>query len=226
MSTTTKECCRCGDEVEPLAAGAFSYTPAICPTCANQVAEDVAEGERQEGFRSQRGYMGIRRLWWDLGFDDFHAQADMPVLSECVQYAKGWPQTEGLVLYSKGKGNGKTLLAVNILKTVGDGYFVNCPEMLEAIRRSYDGPPTEVFFRAMRAPLLVIDDLGAHKTTDWVREQLYILLNTRIENLTPTIITTNVKTFTEVFEDRIASRVFGHFRILTLKGGDYRREKA
>ena len=222
MSTATRECRVCGVDVKPCVCGSYSFTPGICPTCV-----DAEAGvDKQLVFEHRMREMGIRRLWWDLGFEDFKSEAGLPVLSECVKYVEGWPQTEGLVIYSAGKGNGKTLLAASILKGVGDGFFVNCAEMLVAIRLSYDdGSPTDVLAKCRVAPLLVIDDMGAHKTTDWVQEQLYVLLNYRIEEILPTIITTKAEDFSRVFGERIGSRVFGHCRVLTLKGGDYRREK-
>ena len=52
--------------------------------------------------------------------------------------------------------------------------------------------------------MLILDDLGAEKPSDWVKEQLYVIINRRYENMLPTIITTNC-TMNEL-KDRIGER--------------------
>ena len=194
------------------------------PTCPS---DDEALRERdlvQERERRLRG-LGLRPLWWEFEFEDFEPEVDQPVMQTCREYAECWPQERGLILYSQSPGTGKSLLAACILKRVGRGWWANAAELLEAIRRSFSGTQPYIYEHSFDAPLLVIDDLGAHKVSEWTTEMFYTLLNYRIEELLPTIITTNIRDISHLIGGPVASRVFGHCDVLTLKGGDYRRRK-
>lgn len=71
--------------------------------------------------------------------------------------------------------------------------FVSVPELLEALRLSYNGEKHPILNRDVinSASFLFLDDLGAQKTTDWVCEMLYLILNHRFENLKHICITSN-----------------------------------
>jgi len=84
-----------------------------------------------------------------------------------------------------------------------------------------------VLGRAAESPLLVLDDLGTSKPTDWVAEQIYMLLNSRLEreNPLPVIGTTNYTL--EELEDRLGhdrsvSRLVGLCEVHELTGDDWR----
>lgn len=95
-------------------------------------------------------------------------------------------------------------------------------------RDKHDSEAVMAQWRA--ADLILLDDLGAAKLTEWAEEQTYRLVNHRYENDKPMIITTNVvgERFSEVLGDRIASRLAeaaaGH--VVGLVGADRRRVPA
>ena len=73
--------------------------------------------------------------------------------------------------------------------------------------------------------LLVIDDLGTEFTNAFTVSVLYNLLNERENRGLSTVISTNlsVKKLTEIYEDRIYSRMIGsQYQILQFVGKDYR----
>ncbi|MFE1988746.1 ATP-binding protein [Streptomyces mirabilis] len=76
-----------------------------------------------------------------------------------------------------------------------------------------------------RSPLLLLDDLGAAKTSEWTEELTYRLINHRYEHLRPTLITTNLPTaeLRTVLGDRIASRLAEMTERVILTGPDRRR---
>ncbi len=97
-------------------------------------------------------------------------------------------------------GVGKTHLAAAIknerdekrLPTV----FMTVPDLLDYLRAAY-APSSEVTydegFDAIRnAPVLILDDYGAHSATPWAEEKLFQLLNHRFNARLPTVITTNI----------------------------------
>ena len=79
----------------------------------------------------------------------------------------------------------------------------------------------------MRSPLLILDDLGVEKTTEWALQALYVVVNRRYLDGRQTIITSNL-TLDEVREklgDRIASRIVGMCHPVRLTGRDRRLQK-
>lgn len=77
------------------------------------------------------------------------------------------------------------------------------------------------------ADLLLLDDLGTAKHSEWVEEITYRLLNGRYESMKPSIFTTNVPSgqLREALGDRIASRLGETCQRVVLKGEDRRRPR-
>ena len=74
-------------------------------------------------------------------------------------------------------------------------------------------------------PLLVLDDLGAQKTTEWVTERLFVIINARYDDLLPTIITSNI--YLEELRqlpgwDRLVDRIVEMARAVRMAGRNYR----
>ena len=71
---------------------------------------------------------------------------------------------------------------------------------------------------------LIIDDIGSEKTSDFVIEFIYTIINRRYENMKRTVLTTNLqfKDFGEKYGDRILSRIAEMCVLVELKGEDKR----
>jgi DNA replication protein DnaC len=132
------------------------------------------------------------------------AQALMKVMKYCNEYASRGAKNandRGLgLLLTGGNGTGKTHLAVAALRELATrhgvvGQFWDYHELLREIRNSYD-PSTsfteyEVLEPIISMPVLLLDDLGAWKMTDWMNDTLFYVLNKRYLATRPTLITTN-----------------------------------
>lgn len=72
--------------------------------------------------------------------------------------------------------------------------------------------------------LLIIDDIGAERVTDWVRERMVSIINTRVSNNLTTIYTSNLspEELRGELGDRIASRVLGSSQVVEITSGDRR----
>jgi DNA replication protein DnaC len=105
-------------------------------------------------------------------------------------------------------GVGKTHLAVGVLKDLIrkgiPGMFCDYRELLKQIQNSYNPSvqttEMEVLRPVFEAELLVLDELGAQKPTEWVWDTVSLILNTRYNDKRATLITTN-------FPDRPAAAV-------------------
>lgn len=98
--------------------------------------------------------------------------------------------------------------------------FYTAPDLLEALRRSYDGDkitlPTHL--------LLVIDDLGVERPTEWVMEQLYRLIDERYRQCAPLVVTSNLggKEMRDRLGDRLVSRIVEMCTPVRIEGSDRR----
>ena len=75
------------------------------------------------------------------------------------------------------------------------GFFYETRELLKLVRDTYaggDATEMDVLRPVLDADLLVLDDLGAEKTSEWVQETLGLVVNTRYSERRPTIFTTNL----------------------------------
>jgi DNA replication protein DnaC len=97
-------------------------------------------------------------------------------------------------------GTGKTSLAILVAKAAkqaGRSYAVYpVPRLLAEIKRTFDRDASDSylgFFRRLcSVDLLVLDDLGAERQTEWVLEQLYSIVNERWQDRRSIVITTNI----------------------------------
>lgn len=140
-------------------------------------------------------------------------------------------------------GTGKTYYAISILKGFVDQLpntcfvepyssmplFITVPDLLLKIRSTFslERCEEEIVDKYANTPLLVLDDLGSEKTTEFSLQTLYIILNRRYNEQLQTVITSNLS-LDEVkgmLNDRIASRIAGMCQVVKLNGKDKRCHK-
>ena len=155
---------------------------------------------------------------------------------------------EGVFLTGS-RGVGKTHLAVALMREAMlaarpvkylDTYridlhklplFVSVPELLLEIRDTYNGneiSEKEVIDKYSWVDVLVLDDLGVEKPSEWVLQTLYIIIDRRYREDLRTIITSNlgIEEVEEKLDDRIASRIAGMCKVRILQGRDRRVKKS
>jgi DNA replication protein DnaC len=118
-----------------------------------------------------------------------------------TRFVEAFPVVDkGLLLFGP-HGVGKTHLAVGILKEVirtkgARGFFFETRELLRLVRETFNRGNQEtemdVLAPVLDADLLVLDDLGAEKTSEWVQETLGLVVNTRYNARRATIFTSNL----------------------------------
>ena len=157
------------------------------------------------------------------------------------RFVEEWPVEHGLLIVGP-VGRGKTHLAVAILHSlIRDkgvrGAFCDFTDLLSRIQatfgRNADENPDDILGPYRDAELLVLDELGARRPTEWGREVLYGLLNTRYNRKRITILTTNFddeaeKPGDETLEVRVGSavrsRLYEMCRTIRVSGPDFRKE--
>lgn len=159
----------------------------------------------------------------------------------CANYAENFRVSlrhHGIGMYLYGTtGSGKTRLACAIanalIRQEVRVVYWNVPSLLEALKAAYDGQgtATEILRDAHNATLLVLDDLGSEKPTEWTRNILYELINSRMENVLPTIVTSNYAPDDRRLADMLGPRIMSRlnerdiFPPISNTAADYRRER-
>jgi len=221
IATATCQVCGTQFEYDSRASDTSFRIPAptICHSC------DVAEREAAERRRRQEALAdrNVPARYASATFDTYVPQT--PSQQRALEVMRD-SAAEGVYLVGRA-GVGKThLAACAVLDGPRDSLFVATTELLEDIRAGLHGNGRGLYERAKRAPLLVLDDLGSEAVTDWVRDRIYSLLNTRWNAVRPLIVTTNVtaKDIAERIGDGAASRLAGLCRHrIEVQGPDARR---
>jgi len=151
--------------------------------------------------------------------DKTHYEVAAKALETCRYFVKdclAGKTPNGLYIFGR-VGSGKTHLACSIANELIKGglevLFVVVPDYLEEIKHSWepgsDYNEKEILDRAREVNVLVMDDLGAHSYSEWTKNKIYAIINHRINNGLPTVITSNLE-FLEIgdyLDNRISSRI-------------------
>jgi DNA replication protein DnaC len=134
-----------------------------------------------------------------------------------------------------GCGTGKTTflcaLGKELTKTGVEVWFKNTPELSSALVMLYTdfkkGDEKDVLRIWAEKPYLILDDFDIERVTPYIRESIYILINTRYERNLPTFITSNhsLEYIETHLGDRIASRICEMCEMIDLGDEDLRLQK-
>lgn len=126
-------------------------------------------------------------------------------------------------------GTGKTYAAYAIMKKLGDmgirARFHTAPELMDLIREDFEKKDSYNLERLLEnRGVLIIDDLGTEKPSEWVSETIHKIIDKRYREVLPTIITSNLSLdgLVDRLGDRIPSRLSEMCDVIKLDGEDRR----
>ena len=232
------------DEVE-------SPAPA-CPECRGFGVLLGADGRRLVPCRCRQGELAEARRrsaripdrYTNCRIRNFNALSESQRAARALaaRFVEEYPAVSAGLLIVGPVGRGKTHLAVAVLSELIEtkgvhGLFCDFSDLLDRIQATFgrDGAESadDIVGPYRDTPLLVLDELGARRPTDWVREVLYGLLNTRYNRRRLTVVTSNYgdepdRPGAETLELRVGtavrSRLAEMCQLVPLAGPDYRRE--
>ncbi len=160
-------------------------------------------------------------------------------LKMCRRYAEHFAEmkekNQGLLFYGD-VGTGKTYMAACIANHLMDRLtpcvMTSFVKILQSIQGFRSDDEEERFIVKMnRANLLIIDDLGAERSTDYALEKVYNIIDSRYRARKPMILTTNLalqdmQGTTDIRYSRIYDRIFEVCYPIEFRGGSWRKEEA
>lgn len=214
------------------------YAESYCKKDKNECSEICG------GYRVLRALYNLSRLPDKYRYDIALGctEIDEKVWDDLLSYMESVldrvSEGKGLYIWGKHTGSGKTSWACKIMNFYfrkiafksgleNEGLYIFLPTFLEDLRSFYDSPDpdfAEEMEMVKSCKLLIIDDIGAEKPSEWVRERMISIINTRVSNNLTTIYTSNLSPdeLRGRLGDRISSRVLGSSQVIEIRGGDRR----
>lgn len=240
-----------GETLSEARHGETASQPAVCSFCYGSGMEVVpGKGARRCRCRTSNRQpklleaARIPRRYEQCSLANYRPQSNNNSQLQAFLFAfklvDEYPVVERGLLFTGTVGVGKTHLAAAIIRGLVEK-GINClfyefGALLKAIQNSYNPvsntSESKVLAPVYESEVLVLDELGASKPTDWVRDTMMQIINTRYNESRLTILTTNYTDTRrhpqdETLEDRVGvrlrSRLYEMCKTVIVEGEDYRR---
>ena len=207
------------------------------PECDQRLERDRLEEkarrarlEKHQLVKRDMRELGFAQILTGMPFEEFKVEAGN---KRAFDAAQKWHYPEKGILLFGLPGRGKSHLIAALSKkwieadlTVA---FQSTSVLIGLLRRGYDD---DVFDERLQmvssqAQILVLDDLGAEKRTEWSEEKIYMIVDTRLSAKLPLFVTTNLtEQELEVrYHPRIVSRLREMCTWIPVGGPDWRARK-
>lgn len=188
--------------------------------------------EKQAQIRRMKGTCIHDRALLECTFE--RDDGTLPQLSKAKKYVETWPdrkaENDGLLLWG-GVGTGKTFFAACIANAlIEEGVAVlmtNFSKILNKLTGLYSDEKNTFISDLMKYSLLVIDDFGIERNTEYAIEQVFNIIDERYKARLPLIITTNLslnilKNPEDIAHQRIYDRIFSMCIPISFQGNNHR----
>jgi len=212
-----------------------------CPVCLKEMI--TQEEEQESDFEKQNQIkkwqsMNIELRFYEASFDNFDAYNSelQKHLETCRNFAE---KPNGKLILMGENGNGKTHLAISILKKVG-GRIFTAYEIGLRLRQSFEGKINELAFlnELSTVPLLVVDEVEKVRDTEAKQNWFSHVIGKRYDRRLPTVFIANCHLKNDCkevkkpcprclefhLENNILSRINEKGTILKFNSGDYREK--
>ena len=210
-------------------------------------------------FEKRKGQILLReaeipKRYANCSFKNFeiHNDSHKHAIKIAKQFVKNYPVQDVGLLFIGPCGVGKTHLAVALINELIQQksvpcYFCDFRELIRKIQNTYSPDSSlsesEILEPIFRRDVLVLDELGAKRTTAWVEEMVFYIVNHRYNDKKLTVFTSNYPDHSDDEEDsrdsffkkgseslvdrigvRLRSRLYEMCKIVRMEGDDYRQK--
>lgn len=203
-----KFCPTCGEPIEKMielprtdGSGTFQTRVKVSCRCVEKAQKEEADKSRRERFEAHMKGLAAKYGLSDGAYDDLTFSMDDrrdPALSNtCRRYVDRWEEMKenniGIIFYGP-PGTGKSFFAGAIVNALLEkqvpALMTNFPRLLNILQAAKD---RQSYIDALQSyKLLVIDDLGVERDSDYAAEQVFSIIDARTRSKLPLIVTTNL----------------------------------
>lgn len=235
-----KKCPVCGEPTERLFRVEGVIDRQVHRMCACERKAYADEQERKKRREAELKTAKYRKMGLN---DDMYLQCTFAVDDRkdpkssdfCRKYVENWDYVRknnmGLLLWGD-VGCGKTFYAACIANALIDrgipAVMTTLPRLVASIHKNFGEDRQQVLSMVANTPLLILDDLGTERNTEYSNEQVYEIINERYKARKPLIVTTNLsgsefRNPEDVTKKRIYDRVIEMCSPLRVAGSSRRQ---
>ena len=236
-------CKKCGGQRQTVVP-CFGKPGYFMPRCICQCQRE-AEEQRKAAEERQRRMERIKRrkaqglqdrYLYDYTFANDNGQN--PLMDKARAYVENWKEAyrnnTGLLLFGD-VGTGKSFFAGCIANALLDRdvpvLMTNFPTILNRLTGMFSEDRSEFIASFDEYDLLIIDDLGVERSTEYAMEQMFFVIDSRYRSRRPMIITTNLKLSElknppDLAHARIYDRILERCAPILFDGKNFREENA
>ena len=209
-------------------------------SCFKQAAiELLYEQSKLSDILSRENFDTFDERWYDADdMDEATGKSSLELAriarKQSWDFTQRFQDTFNNLFFYGHTGVGKTFLTHCIAREIIEqghsviyfSAYAPLDELAKTTFHSYDNAPDLPDYVG-ECDLLIIDDLGTELTNTFVQSRLFLLINERLTQKKPTIISTNLEigAFSEMYSERTFSRIFSNYTMIKLTGRDIRFQK-
>lgn len=213
--------------------GGSGYVGAVMCECLQELCRQEQKKELSSLLSGKENFDGFRLDYYPTEPDPSLGVSPRQLMERtfrrCKRYAREFRLGAPSLLFSGGPGLGKTFLSACIARAVADSGFSVVYDTagqlfddFEAVK--FGGDQRDLTQKYLNCDLLIVDDLGTEMTTQFTQSVLYCVINDRLLQNRPMIVSTNLSdsALRQRYSPAIASRLLGAFEICLFLGQDIR----
>lgn len=206
-------------------------TPEELVRCSHLEQLAMKSFKEQQDRKAKRNYTSLEEKDWSISFETLPIHTQNRVQIERLQ--KWHPGLKQGIMLHGSVGTGKSTACKAIINRFASKtyrcFFINTADVMQKLKDSIDTKGSsvgEVTERFILPNLLVLDDLGTEKSSEWAIEKLFLIFEKRVALSKHTLFTTNLSTeeINRVYGTRIHDRLLEFCSWVHFRGDSFRKK--